>query len=209
MFALSFSPCSDVNNRHTVPLIILYYCACVSLCVFLRLWHVYIYQTLQPLSQRESLRLQTDVFRLWSSQERVLVFISHGTALLLWLFQHYYWFSFYCWIFCLLIYLRLDPACVLLALHIHQSDIRPTEVVFVSGMNLVTSSVASSQVYAATGVYWVQRWTQSGALLMLPGWTALFSWQTQGPSRRWKYRRRLQNGDQTQWWMLHVWQVHA
>lgn len=37
----------------------------------LRPRHVHIYQTLQPLSQREGLRLQTDVFWLWPCQERV------------------------------------------------------------------------------------------------------------------------------------------
>lgn len=40
-------------------------------CFVLRPRHVHIYQTLQPLSQREGLRLQTDVFWLWPCQERV------------------------------------------------------------------------------------------------------------------------------------------
>lgn len=31
-------------------------------------------------------------------------------------------------------------------------------------------------------MYWVQRWTQSGSLIMLTEGTVLFSWQTQSPS---------------------------
>lgn len=63
-------------------------------CVLLRLRHVHIYQTLQPLSQREGLCLQTDVFWFWPSQERVQFLISQDTTLL-----HYYSINVIDWVF--------------------------------------------------------------------------------------------------------------
>lgn len=55
-------------------------------CIFLRLRHVDLHQTLRPLPEREVLRLQTDVFWFCPSQERVRivmavhVWLEHGAA---------------------------------------------------------------------------------------------------------------------------------
>lgn len=110
-----------------------------------------------------------------------------------WLFQHYY---------------RRQHAPLLLALHIHQNKTHPTGVRSWVGWTQQPSSPALGQVHGLTACTECRDEYRVG-YYSCTEWTALFSWQTQGPSGyiSWQWKWKCRN--QRRWWILYVWQVQT
>lgn len=125
---------------------------------FLRLRQFHLHQALQPLSQRKGLLLQTDGFWLWSCQERVTIhsFLTLPSCMTISPFILIFYF----------VSLPVTRTCSLPTFPPHLSEQHTSH--WCPGVALYCT-------------YWVQRWIQSGLLLMLAERTALFIWQTQGP----------------------------
>lgn len=118
------------------------------MCVFLRLRHVHIHQTLQPLPEREGLRLQTDGFRFCSGQKRVRFLIPRDSTLL----HHYFSIIDFNILkkqkrFVHVFRTTARTLSFLLAVHINQNYAHPTGVPFMCGMDLATSSLGLGQVH--------------------------------------------------------------